>query len=545
MKKFLFLFLIAMLVMPVWVATAQDTVIVERLEAYNSSLPKGNGTTSIEDFNTMLMEKEVVLLDIRQPEEFEVGHIPGSINIPIRELGQNLNLLPDLNADIMVICKVGGRSMLAMTALNVLGYSNARMLKGGYDAWVAAGMETTTEAVVPEAGTAPEIDPVIFEAVDTYLSTLPEGFSIVQAKDVAVELTENPPILIDVRSQEEWDKDGYIEGAQHIWITELMSRRDEWPADKNANIVLYCGGGFRGGIGTVIMELMGYTNVRNMWGGMGAWKAAELPFVGGETVEAAEFSLDQYLADYVSALPETFNAMRVQDLADAIAAGEEMLIVDVRTADEFAEGHIEGSINIPVNELTQSLNLLPNLDQNLVIVCGSGHRSAVAMTALNLLGYTNVRSMMSGISAWTKAELPVTDVVVEAEAGTAPTFAPDVMTVVDGFITDIPQGYYTVRAADLSAELIDNPPVLLDVRTDSEWSNGFIEGATHLQLRDFVASIGEWPQDKAAPIVIYDNPTHRSSMALVLMRLMGYENVRVLGGGVGGWTAAELPLATP
>jgi rhodanese-related sulfurtransferase len=153
--------------------------------------------------------------------------------------------------------------------------------------------------------------------------------------------------------------------------------------------------------------------------------------------------------------------------------------------------------------------------------------------------------MMSGLGAWTKAELPVTDVPAEAAAGTAPAVDPTVFGLVDQFITGIPQGYYTVKAADLSAELIDNPPVLLDVRTDSEWANGYIEGATHLQLRDFMAKMSEWPQDKAASIVVYDNPTHRSSMALVLLKLMGYENVRVLGGGVGAWTAAELPLATP
>ncbi|MBI5670632.1 MAG: hypothetical protein HZC41_21785 [Chloroflexi bacterium] len=545
MKRFLFLLLLVMMtVMPVLVVTAQDEAVVARLEAYNGSLPKGYGVTSVEDFNALLAEKELVLLDVRQPEEYAAGHIPGSFNVPIRELGQNLNLLPDLDAEIMVICKGGGRAMLAMTALNVLGYNNARMLKGGYDAWAGEELPTTTEAFVPEAGAAPEIEPAVLEAVDAYLSTLPAGYSIVAPKDVAVELTENAPILIDVRSQEEWDKDGYIEGAQHIWINEFMSRQDEWPADKDANIVVYCGGGFRGGIATVMLELMGYSNVRNLAGGLGGWKAAELPVVGAQPAEV-EFSLDQFLADYVSGLPETFNALRVQDLTDAIAAGEDTLIVDVRTADEYAEGHIEGAINIPLNDLTANLNLLPHLDQNIVIVCGSGHRSAVAMTVLNLLGYTNVRSLMSGMGAWTKAELPVTDVAAEAVAGTAPTFAPEVLALVEPFVTGIPQGYYAVKAADLSAELIDNPPVLLDVRTDSEWANGFIEGATHLQLRDFMAQMSEWPQDKAAPVVVYDNPTHRSSMALVFLKLMGYENVRVLGGGVGAWTAAELPLVTP
>ena len=368
MKKIVILLMLLSLVIPGLVVTAQDESVLARLEEYNSSLPAGYGATSIEDLNVMLAEKEVVLLDVREVEEYEAGHIPGSFNIPIRELGKNLDLLPDLNADVMVICKGGARAMLAMASLNVLGYNNARMLKGGYDGWVGADLPTTTEAFVPAAGTAPEFDTAIFEAVDTYLSTLPEGYSLVSPQNLVVELAENAPILIDVRSQEEWDE-GYIEGAQHIWINELMSSQAELPADKNANIVVYCGGGFRGGIAQVMLELMGYSNVRNMWGGFSAWTAAELPVFGAQPAEV-EFNLDTYLTDYVGVLPNTFNAVRVLELVDELAGTAQPFIVDVRTVDEFAEGHIEGAVNIPINELTANLNLLPNVDQNIVVVCG-------------------------------------------------------------------------------------------------------------------------------------------------------------------------------
>jgi rhodanese-related sulfurtransferase len=320
-----------------------------------------------------------------------------------------------------------------------------------------------------------------------------------------------------------------------------MNSLSDLPADKNANIVVYCGGGFRGGVAQVMLELLGYSNVRNMWGGFGAWQAAELPVVGAQP---AEFSLDTYLTSYVTALPNTFNAVRVPELAEELASADAPLVVDVRTVDEFAEGHIEGAVNIPLNELTANLNLLPNLDQNIVVVCGSGHRSALAMTALNLLGYTQVRSLMSGMGSWTAAEQPVTDVVLEFAPGTAPQFDPAVFELVDGFLTTIPQGYLTVKAPDLSAELIDAPPLLIDVRTESEWTQGHIEGAVHIELRDFMTRSIELPEDLSTPIVLYDNPTHRSSMALVFMKLLGYENVRVLGGGTGAWESAQLPLVT-
>jgi rhodanese-related sulfurtransferase len=545
MKKLLVLFVVLLLALPALSVAAQEDAVSARLLEFGNNLPEGYGLIGVEDLNALLAEQDVILLDVRQPDEYAAGHLEGSFNVPLREVTQNLNLLPDTDATIVVICKVGGRSMLASTVLQLLGYQNIKVLSGGFDAWAAADMPSVPEAFVPEVGEAPEFDAAVFEAADAYLTNLPEGFGMVSATNLAAELVENPLILIDVRSDNEWNQ-GYIEGAQHIWINEFMSRVDELPADKDAPIVVYCGAGYRGGIAAVLMNLLGYTNVRNLSGGTGAWVAAELPLVGvPETVvEEAPFDLQAYLADYTAALPDTFGAIRVNDLAAELEANPDLFLVDVRTADEYAEGFIEGAINIPISELTQHLDLLPAKDAPIVVVCGSGHRSAVAMTALNLLGYTNVRSMLSGMNAWTAAELPVSQTPVEAVAGAAPELDPAVFEPVNGFISTIPAGYYTVRPADLGAELIENPPLLIDVRTDGEWADGHIEGAVHLPLRDLLTTPDLLPEDLAAAIVVYDNPTHRSSMAMTFLRLLGYENVRALGGGVGAWTNAGQALVT-
>ena len=101
-----------------------------------------------------------------------------------------------------------------------------------------------------------------------------------------------------------------------------------------------------------------------------------------------------------------------------------------------------------------------------------------------------------------------------------------------------------MRALDLSSELFRNPPLLIDVRTDSEWAAGHIENAVHMPLSNFFALETQLPQDMAAPIVVYDNATHRSSMTMTFLRLLGYENVRTLAGGVGAWEKAGLPLVT-
>lgn len=543
MKKIAILLLVAILtlglaplVSPVAPAVAQGTdVIAARLTEFNANLPKGYGVISVDDLNVMLTEKTVVLLDVRQPEEYQAGHLGNSFNVPLRELGKNLALLPDLNAEIVVICKGGYRAALAAVSLQILGYKNTKILKGGFDGWVGEDMPVVMDPFTVAAGTAPAIQAELLTSLDGLLSNLPKNWDSVAPKDLAAELVDAPPLLLDVRAKEEWDK-GYIEGASHIWINEFMARLAEWPADKNAKIVVYCASGYRAAYAKIMMNMMGYTNVRNLSGGTGAWAKAGFPFVG------AAFSLDAYLTDYLKTQTATFGAMRVADLAAELKTDAKPFLLDVRTADEYVEGFIEGAINIPLQDLTANLSLLPKLDENIVVYCGSGHRSAVAMTALQLLGYTKVRSLLSGVGAWKAGELPLVNDLPTYAGGDAPKIDANVLALVDTFLKGIPKNYNVIKPADLNVLLAEKPPFLLDVRTEREVSEGRIQDAVAIPLSDLMARAGELPTDKAASIVVYDNPTHRSSVAMVLLQLRGYTDVKVLGGGTGAWTKAELPL---
>lgn len=521
------------------ISFAQDEAVVARLESYMTNLPKGYGLVRTDDLVPQLAERPIIILDVRETEqEFNLGHIPDSINIPLRQLTDNLNLLPDKKAEIVVVCKAGARAAAAMAGLQILGYENVRVLVGGYDAWAAAELPITTEYTPPTPGTAPEFDTAIYEAVDNYFNNLPQGFGIVKAQNLAEELVDSPPLLIDVRDNTEYTTKGYIEGAQHIWINEFWSRRNELPADKSTPIVVYCQGSYRGGIVTVALNLMGYTNVRNLSGGVKGWQAAQLPLAGLPLDIPAIFS------SYIASLPETFNAVRVSDAAALVSGPNRPIIIDVRPSEEFIEGAIEGAINIPLNELTSRLALLPDKDADILVVCGGGHRSAMSTATLNLLGYKNAKSMLSGMTAWVAAGNPVVAQQVNPPvSGSAPSFDPQLFAVLDTFIKGIPSSYYVVKPADLNTELIENPPaLLLDVRTPGEYAKGHIQGAVSIPLNELTSRLAEIPTDKTASIVIYDNPTHRSSIALAMLKMMGYENVRVLGGGTGAWEKANLPL---
>ena len=83
-------------------------------------------------------------------------------------------------------------------------------------------------------------------------------------------------VLIDVREDNEWAA-GHAAGATHL--SKGIIERDIETAipDKNAPIVLYCGGGYRSALAADALQTMGYTNVISMDGGIKGWRAAGLP----------------------------------------------------------------------------------------------------------------------------------------------------------------------------------------------------------------------------------------------------------------------------
>jgi rhodanese-related sulfurtransferase len=86
--------------------------------------------------------------------------------------------------------------------------------------------------------------------------------------------------LIDVREDHEWAKD-HAEGAIHLGKGILERDIEAMVPDLNAEIVLYCGGGFRSVLAARSLQQMGYRNVYSMDGGMRAWREANYP-LGGE-----------------------------------------------------------------------------------------------------------------------------------------------------------------------------------------------------------------------------------------------------------------------
>jgi len=92
--------------------------------------------------------------------------------------------------------------------------------------------------------------------------------------------------LVDVREDDEW-RAGHARGARHLGRGVIERDVEREVPDKSAELILYCGGGYRSALAADNLQRMGYTNVYSMAGGWRAWREAGAPTEGVEEAGAA------------------------------------------------------------------------------------------------------------------------------------------------------------------------------------------------------------------------------------------------------------------
>lgn len=98
-------------------------------------------------------------------------------------------------------------------------------------------------------------------------------------------------------------------------------------------------------------------------------------------------------------LVERTDRMTAQALAEWLGRDGGPTVVDVRTCPEWAEGHVEGSVNLPLARLQERADELPR-DRPLVLVCASGYRSSIAASLLRRQGFDGIWDLVGGMEAW-------------------------------------------------------------------------------------------------------------------------------------------------
>ncbi|MDP9144643.1 MAG: rhodanese-like domain-containing protein [Actinomycetota bacterium] len=104
-------------------------------------------TIDIDSAHEQWQTGKPLIVDVRQPEEFAGGHIPGAVNIPLLDLPDNQELLPaDLDTPVLTVCQRGNISLPGVLYLNSLGYRDAHSVTGGTNAWIEGGFAIETDS---------------------------------------------------------------------------------------------------------------------------------------------------------------------------------------------------------------------------------------------------------------------------------------------------------------------------------------------------------------------------------------------------------------
>ena len=82
------------------------------------------------ELEAMRSVDNAVLLDVRTEEEYSAGHIPGSTNVPVEKIEKVVNVIADKNTPVYVYCLRGSRSASAVSAMERMGYTNAKSIGG-------------------------------------------------------------------------------------------------------------------------------------------------------------------------------------------------------------------------------------------------------------------------------------------------------------------------------------------------------------------------------------------------------------------------------
>lgn len=217
------------------------------LEGGKPLAAKPGGVPSLAPKKFASDSKQGLVLDARDPEAFASGHLPGSFNLWLAGLPVFGGWIADETTRVYLVLPRATDVEAAFLHLSRVGVDRVSgVLAGGFDAWRDAGMP------IEKTGTMTPRE--LHDASDAFT-------------------------VLDVRDDQEFETEGHIEGARHMYVGYLDEHFEKiQPAlPRHGRIALVCSVGHRAGLATSILRRRGFTEVTNVLGGMTAWEKLGLP----------------------------------------------------------------------------------------------------------------------------------------------------------------------------------------------------------------------------------------------------------------------------
>ena len=277
-------------------------------------------------------------------------------------------------------------------------------------------------------------------------------------------------------------------------------------------------------------------------------------------VEVNINALEDAVNGYFENMPSNNYIIASTDIVAMLTAGEDLVILDIRKADDYAKGHLKGAVNVPWGmELYNQLKFIPR-DKDVYVTCYSGQTAGQAVLLLNVAG-VSARSIKYGWKLGiSKAE--GFDAVTETEThllDTSKTWKTD--STIDAAYKAYYGEFAALKGTPFASNIVseenakkildsgDSDVVFVSIRQAKDYAEAHIETATNIPwgkgMNSMFASL---PADKKIIINCYSGQT--AGQTIAGLKLLGYDAVSLKSGmGTGvtapsGWANREYPVVS-
>lgn len=346
--------------------------------------------------------------------------------------------------------------------------------------------------------------------------------------------------LLDVREPGEYNT-AHIPGASLLPRRLIEFRAAQLLPYHGVQVVVCDDDGRRAALAAETLQRMGYSLVAVLQGGINRWASEGRPTEWGMNVPSKDFGEKTEVEHHVPTIDAA-------ELDQRRRAGEDLVILDTRTPEEFQRACIPGGRSVPGGELALRVaDILKERPKATVVVnCAGRTRSIIGARALQRMGVPNVTSLRNGTSGWTLAGLDLEHGSTRIEL---PAPSAEGLRAAERFAER--------AAAEDGVELLDVEALRslmdraesetvypIDVRTRAEFEAGHIPGfvwfpgGQAVQRSDDVAAV------RNGSIVFCCDGIARSAITASWYRQMGYPHVFAVRGGTRAWGNARLRLET-
>lgn len=454
---------------------------------------------------------ELALLDVREAGQFGADHMLHAVPCPYSLLELRAPLLaPRRSVPVVLIDAADGTAEKAANKLAALGYASVSVLDGGNAAWAAAGYEVFQGVNVPSKA----FGEVVEHAADT--PRIPA-----EELNAMIERGENM-VIVDGRTPAEHNRMS-IPGGISVPNAEMLFRIHDLAPDPETTVVVNCAGRTRSIIGAQGLINGGLPNkVVALKAGTMGWTLAGFELDHGSTLCYPDSPTDDglaragaYAADMIGKF--SLSVIDRQTLSDWQSdASRTLFLLDVRAQDEYAAGHLPGSVHAPGGQLVQATDEWCGVWGGRVVLVDTAPCARAAMTAhwLKQMGW-DVHLLDGGLTTAEAAETGSPSV----------SFDPTV-------------NVSSIAPTELSAAIDGGNVLIVDVDHSMDYRDAHLPGAVwspRSRLDGLAIPDG-------VTVVLYSQHETRARLAAIDVGELTDAPVAVLQGGREAWSEAGLSV---